>query len=279
LAGRCDLAQQQISMFEAGQRLPTLEQFLGLARALDVPLQRLMSGADRPGKSVRDIAIELRSFGVTDLRVKDAPVPGAFRRAEEVVALAVSDRAPDPRIIEAMPAVLAWAEMSWTLLKAYGIITGTTWRLAWLADVTLLIEKKGGFPGGCRKGVLEQFLKAVALPPEGADWDSLGRPSSGLPSLPLWRRWKINYDASVDHFAGRAASLATLGGGLEQPLRIALQVAQSIADDMSAAPKPASVVPKPASLASAKLRLMLRRHKHKKKAPKPVPKKGRADGQ
>ena len=170
LAGRCDLAQQQISMFEAGQRLPTLEQFLGLARVLDVPLQRLMSGADRPGKRVRDIAIELRSFGVTDLRVKDAPVPGAFRRGRGSGRAGRIGPAPDPRIIEAMPAVLAWAEMSWTLLKAYGIITGTTWRLAWLADVTLLIEKKGGFPGGCRKGVLEQFLKAVALPPEGADW-------------------------------------------------------------------------------------------------------------
>ncbi|SIO65382.1 Transcriptional regulator, contains XRE-family HTH domain [Singulisphaera sp. GP187] len=212
LAVLCGMSQQQVSFFEAARRLPTLDQTCRLARALDVSLHRLVGGSDRPGIELTDLAIELRDLGVVDLRVKDAKVPGMFRRPEEVIALAVSGHGPDPRIIEAIPAVLARVDTNPILLKAYGIATKTTFRLAWLADVALTIQRKGGLRGGCPKESMERFLKSVRLPSQNREWDGLGKPSIELPTSPLWRRWKINYDARVESFEERARHLAELGG-------------------------------------------------------------------
>ena len=61
-----------------------------MARSLDVSLEKLIGGSDRPGDRLSDIAIELRHLGLIDLWVRDSVVPGAFRRPEEVIAQAVS---------------------------------------------------------------------------------------------------------------------------------------------------------------------------------------------
>jgi putative transcriptional regulator len=108
LAARARLKRQQINYFETGARTPSLGQLLQIARALDLPLQRFLSGGDRPGGGVRDIAIELRSLGLIDLWVEAPVVPGAFRRPEEVIARAVAGKEPEARIVEGVPAVLAW---------------------------------------------------------------------------------------------------------------------------------------------------------------------------
>jgi transcriptional regulator with XRE-family HTH domain len=215
LAERCSLAQTQISYFEGGQRRPTLDQFLRIARSLDVSVQRLLSGAERPGNALGDIAVELRRLGVVDLWVKDSTLPGSCRRPEEVIALAVLGREPDPRIIEAIPAVLAWNEINPFLLRAYGRAagSGTNRRLAWLADVTLAIERQRGFPGGCRKDPLERFIRIVRPPSERSGWDSLGKPIVGRPTSPLWKRWKIRYDARLSEFEDRARHLDELRKG------------------------------------------------------------------
>jgi transcriptional regulator with XRE-family HTH domain len=213
LAAKSGLSQTQVSYFEAGERLPSLEQLLGIARALDLSIQKLIGGSDRPGSDLREIAIELRHLGVVDLWVKDALVPGAFRRAEELIALIVAPEEPDPRILEAAPAILAWNEIDPILLQAFGLTNAprTCRRLAWLGDVTLAIDKQGGFPGGCRKEALARFLRLVASPDSDRDaWDSLGRPMAKLPSSPLWKRWRINYDARLDEFRERAKHLAEL---------------------------------------------------------------------
>ena len=213
LAVRSGLAQTQISYFEAGERIPSLDQLLRIARALDASIQTLIDGFDRPGAEVRDIVIELRNLGVVDLWVKDARVPGAFRRAEEITALVVSPEEPDPRVLEAVPAMLAWNELDPTLLQAFGIASGlrTCRRLAWLTDVTLAIEKQGGFPGGCRKESLTRFTRLITPPEVDRDeWDSLGRPKEPVPSSPIWKRWRISYDASLDEFKERAKQLDEL---------------------------------------------------------------------
>ena len=89
LAARCGpLSQAQISYFELDRRKPTLDQLIRIAGALGVSLHRLVTGADRPGDGLRDVAIELRNLGLVDLWVEDPIVPGTFRRPEEVVALA-----------------------------------------------------------------------------------------------------------------------------------------------------------------------------------------------
>jgi transcriptional regulator with XRE-family HTH domain len=207
LAARCGLAQQQISYFEAGRRTPTLEQALRIARTLDIPIQRLLTGTDRPGTEMEDLALELRRLGLVDLKVRGVSVPGAFRSPEEVLNLALSGAAPDPRILEALPAALAWTDLKCDLLAGHATVAGTTYRLAWLADVVLAIDRKEGFPGGCHKDPLARFLERIDRPDESRAWDSLGKPSTETPQSPIWRRWKINYDAGLAQFQERASHL------------------------------------------------------------------------
>lgn len=213
LAARCGLSQAQISYFELGRRRPTLDQFVRIAGSLGVSLERLITGADRSGDGLRHIAIELRHLGLADLWVADAVVPGAFRRAEEVIARAVSGREPDPRILEAIPAILAWNRINPILLRAYGLTARprVTRRLAWLADIALAIDRRGGFPGGCRKESLARFTQMIPVPPRGSDaWDDLGRPMANAPTSPIWKRWRINYDADLTQFEQRARHLDVL---------------------------------------------------------------------
>jgi transcriptional regulator with XRE-family HTH domain len=212
LAARCGLTQSHISHFEQSKRLPTLDLLIRLAGALDAPLQRLLTGTDRPGKGLQDIALELRQLGVADLWVNAPVVPGAFRRPEEVVALAVAGEEPEARILEAIPAVLAWNRWSGPLLRAYGTTTRprTVYRLAWLAEVVLALDKRGGFPGGCPgRHDLAAFAAAIKAP--SADkWDSLGRPALEPPASALWKRWRIAYAGDLQTFQARAEGLASL---------------------------------------------------------------------
>lgn len=208
LAKACRLSQTQVSLFETGRRRPSLDQFMRLARALDVPLQRLLNGQDRPGVALKDLAVELRRLGAVDLWLADAAVPGAARRPEEVIALAVSGGSPDPRVIEALPALMSWNEIDPGILQAHGNATGVAYRLAWLADIALAVDRQRGFPGGCRREWLERFLKMVGPPRPGAPWDDLGRPGESVPRSPVWRRWKIRYGAKLDDFHRRALTLA-----------------------------------------------------------------------
>jgi transcriptional regulator with XRE-family HTH domain len=226
LARECRLSQAQVSLFEAGRRLPSLDQFVRIARALDVPLQRLFSGADRPGENLKDLAVELRRLGAVDLWVAEAAVPGSARRPEEVITLVLSGGSPDPRVVETLPALLSWNEINPTILRAYGIATKTLYRLAWLADIALAIDRLRGFPGGCRRDALERFLKAVN-PPETAAWDALSGSSGEQPMSPIWRRWRISYGATITDFEKRATELAAArqdNNGAAQSISRALRV-------------------------------------------------------
>jgi hypothetical protein len=192
--------------------VPSLDQLLRIARALDFPWQRFLSGGDRPGNGVRDLAIELRNLGLIDLWVDAPVVPGAFRRPEEVVSLAVAGEEPEARIVEGVPAVLAWNRWDGRLLRAFARATGrrTVYRLAWLAEVALSLNRTLGFPGGCPgKEDLAAFVKGVRQPTTDT-WDSLGKPADEPPRSPLWKRWRINYAASPATFRQRAEALLAL---------------------------------------------------------------------
>jgi transcriptional regulator with XRE-family HTH domain len=212
LAERCRLQRQQLTYFERGTRIPSLEQLLRIAQALDLPLQWFLSGGDRPGGGVRALAIELRNLGLIDLWVDKPLVPGAFRRPEEVVALAVAGEEPEARIVEGIPTILAWNRWKGILLRAFARATGarTVYRLAWLAEIVLALERRGGFPDGCPgKKDLEAFVKRVK-PPPAHPWDGLGRPVDAAPTSPLWKRWRISYPADVATFRQRAEGLVAL---------------------------------------------------------------------
>lgn len=212
LAARCHLKRQQINYFETGVRVPSLGQLLRIARALDLPLQHFLSGRDRPGTGARDLALELRHLGLVDLWVDRPAVPGAFRRPEEVIALAVSGSSPETRILEGVPALLAWNRWNRILLRAFGRVRGprTVYRLAWLADIALTLERMGGFPGGCPgKEDLAAFVKRVEKP-SADQWDDIGWPAHEPTTSPLWKRWRITYAADLTTFRHRAEVLVAL---------------------------------------------------------------------
>jgi len=203
-----------------GARVPSIRQLLQIAKALDLPLQRLLTGSNRAGCAVREIAIELRSLGMLDLWVESAVVPGAYRPGEEVVTLAIAGREPDARIVEGIPAVLAWNHWNGILLRAFARATGrrTVYRLGWFADVALALERTGGFPGGCPgKEDLLAFVKRIKKPPPDR-WDDLGRPAERPPASPVWKRWRINYAADLATFLQRAEGLVSLANAEERKL-------------------------------------------------------------
>lgn len=219
LARLCGLSRQEIAYFETGARKPSLRKLLQMARALDLPLQRFLSGSNWPGCELKDIALELRGLGLIDLWVEAATTPGAFRRPEEVVARAVAGPEPQARIVEGIPALLAWNFWHANLLRAYSRLTGraTAYRLAWLADVVLALDRQGGFPGGCPgKKKLAAFVELIDKPTT-ARWDDLGRPALESPTSPLWKRWQINYAADLNTFRQRAEALVSLAKAEGRP--------------------------------------------------------------
>jgi transcriptional regulator with XRE-family HTH domain len=217
LAERCGLTQAHISRFEQGERWPTLAQLTRLARALGVPLQWFVNGCTRPGNDWRELALELYHLGVVDVLFDTPLAPGAFRPPEQVLALVLRGDRPNPRLVEALPAVLAWNPWHAGLLEAYGSLYDPrgTHRLAWLADVALTIHQHHGFPGGCAdEASLADFLKRIP-PPQASD--SLGFPAEGGKVPPVSRRWKITYAADLAVFRSRAEHLHTLRSGPPSP--------------------------------------------------------------
>src|SRR5690242_4341937 len=151
LAARSGLDQAHVSRFERGERSPTIAQLARLAEVLQVSLQWFCNGSNRPGVEWRDLAVELRQLGIVDLWVDKQRVPGAFRPPEQVLALVLSGEQPDPRVVEAIPAVFAWNPWNPRLLEAYGYTydARAAHRMAWLADIAWTLHKHEGFPGGC----------------------------------------------------------------------------------------------------------------------------------
>jgi transcriptional regulator with XRE-family HTH domain len=207
LAQASEIHQSIISAIENGKRLPTVPQWLQLASALKVPLQWFLTGSNKLGIELPDVAFHLQHLGIVDLHVENAHVPGAFRTDAETIALALQGNAPPARIIEAMPAVLAW-----NVYTPYGLIAFADlydlrikYRLAWLADIALAIHDGQGFPGGCPNvRCLEQLVCAVGVP---EDEDSLGFAKNGDQRPPVTIRWKMGYPAPLASFRERAERL------------------------------------------------------------------------
>lgn len=210
LAQRCGLDQAHIARFEKGERLPTLPQLANLAQELGVSFQWFFNGTNWPGREYRDLAFELHALGVVDLLLPSRWVPAAYLPPEQVVALILGEDVVEPRIVEALPAVLAWNPWNERLLEAYAasyhpLAPG---RLGWLADVTLTLHRNGGFPGGCvAPKTLAAFLQRVR---PAAEPDSLGWPATKPILSPVWKRWNIIYGASLQEFRQRAEHLLDL---------------------------------------------------------------------
>ncbi len=87
LAQASGLHQSILSAIENGKRLPTIPQWLQLAKVLKVSLQWFLTGTNRVGNDLPDISIELQTLGIGDLHVTNERVPGSFfPHDEEIIA-------------------------------------------------------------------------------------------------------------------------------------------------------------------------------------------------
>jgi transcriptional regulator with XRE-family HTH domain len=202
LARAANLAQSKVSRFESGRHLPDLEDAVKLAIALKIPIERLLTGRWRPSIDLRGIALELFHLGVCDLEIVNPRVPGAFRRKEQILAIALQGDRPDPRIVEAIPFVLSIREFDVPLTLAFAASYDSRiqYRLAWLSELTLFFSKQTSwFPVDLKsERQLNQFVRRAKKPKQP---DSLGHPATK--SSPIWQRWNIQYSGTIQSFRAR----------------------------------------------------------------------------
>jgi transcriptional regulator with XRE-family HTH domain len=208
LARASQINRIQIVRIEAGLTVPRLDETVRLAEVLKVPLSRLTSSWAFPRPDLRGIAIELHWLGIKDLEVANPEVPGSFRHKEEVLALAVSGDSPEPRVVEAIPFLLARQKFRASLVSAFAGYHDrrARGRIAWLSSVTLALGRVGSLPFP-----VESELHLGALIRQGAksrEPDSLGHPGKGKFS-PIWRRWNITYAGTVQDFLHRSIEVHT----------------------------------------------------------------------
>jgi transcriptional regulator with XRE-family HTH domain len=211
LAKGTGLHQSDISQMEQGKRLPSFAQLLDLAKRLEVSLQYLLTGSNYPATELPDLEFQLRELGIADLHVEDTRVPGAFIHDEEAIVLALVGNSPQARIIEAIPAVLAWNAMKPRALHLFADLRDprVKYRLAWLADIAITIHQGQGFPGGCPNfSNLETFISKIK-PPTQEDAFGISREVTQRPP-PVTLRWKMGYPAQLAAFRERAERLNAL---------------------------------------------------------------------
>lgn len=188
---------------ERGEYLPRLDEAVRLAGVLKLPLEWLVAGRLSPANDLGGIAYELNHLGVSDLVVSASQVPGAFRYHEEVLVLALCGDRPEPRVVEAIPVVIARRTFRPALVRAFAAVHDrrARTRLAWLSEVTLSLARMDAFPVAVEterhlRGLIERGVKPV-------EPDSLGHPADGTVP-PAWRRWNITYAGTMRDFLRRS---------------------------------------------------------------------------
>jgi transcriptional regulator with XRE-family HTH domain len=206
LARRAGLHRIRLVRAEAGLYAPQIDEVVRLAAVLKVPLSLLATGRWLPANDLRGIAVELYRLGFHDLEVSEPQVPGAFRHPEEVLVLAVRGDRPEPRVIEAVPAVLARRRLRVPLLAGFANVHDprALTRLAWLSDVTLALSRLATAPFHLETEVPLSAVIRAGRP--AAEPDSLGHPGTS-PRSPVWRRWNITYGGTLPDFLRRTTEV------------------------------------------------------------------------
>ena len=199
LARTANVARLKLVRAEQGLYPLNLDESIRVARVLKVPLEQLTTGRWGPTSDLRGIAFELYQLGIRDLEVAEAYVPGAFRLPEQVLVVALKGDRPEPRVVEAMPYVLARRQFRVPLVVAVADFHDprVRTRLAWLSDITMAISRLSDFPLEVKsEKQLRDFVEAGV---RDAEADSLGHGDEGE-RPPLWRRWNITYAAGLTEF-------------------------------------------------------------------------------
>jgi transcriptional regulator with XRE-family HTH domain len=202
LAKAAQINRVQIVRMEAGLTVPRLDEAVRLAEVLKVPLSWLTSSWKFPRPDLRGIAIELHHLGIKDLEVSDSQVPGSFRHGEEVLVIAVGGDRPEPRVVEAIPFLLARHKFRAPLAAAFAKYHDrrARGRVAWLSEITLALSQMNTMPLSIKS---EAHLRAlVGQGVKAPEPDSLGHPGDGK-YPPIWRRWNITYAGTMKDFLRR----------------------------------------------------------------------------
>jgi transcriptional regulator with XRE-family HTH domain len=206
LAVAARVSRIQVVRAEQGRYILDLDEAVRIAEVLKTPLERFTTGHWRPGSDLRGIALELFHLGIRDLEVSAPHVPGAFRSGEQVLAAALKGDQPEPRVVEAIPLILALRKLNVPLTVAFAdsYDSRIRTRLAWLSDITLTLSQLSTFPTEVKwEAQLKEFLRAGMKRPEP---DSLGHPREGV--LPrLWAKWNITYAGDLKDFERRVVEV------------------------------------------------------------------------
>jgi transcriptional regulator with XRE-family HTH domain len=202
LAKAARVPRHRLIRVEQDNSVLNLAEATQIATVLKMPLQRLATGLWGSGSDLGSIAFELYHLGIRDLEVSAPRVPGAFRVAEQVVALALRGDQPEPRVIEAIPFVLARKKLQVSLTIAFAARYDQRirTRLAWLSDITITLAKLSRFPIQIMNP--EQLRRFVQRGVRPSHPDSLGHPCENK-SPPIWERWNITYAGDMSDFMRR----------------------------------------------------------------------------
>ena len=207
LAQRSSLHRLQIVRMEAGVAVPRLDETLRLAESLKVPLEYLTDGRFTPTHDLRGIAVELYRLGIRDLVVANPRVPGVLRHPEETLVLVVSGDRPKPRLLEAIPFVLARRKFRASLVSTFAKIHDkrAITRLGWLSEITLALSNLATMPIAMYSEPSLNRIIHVGRTAKKAGMtapDSLGHPGVGNLG-PIWKRWNITYGGTIQDFLHR----------------------------------------------------------------------------
>ena len=207
LARLSGMSRSVLSRIESGTAMPRFDDAVRLAQAMHVPLEMLANGRWRPNGDLRSLAMELHHLGIRDMIFAGAPTPGALRRTEEVLVLALQGERPDPRIVEAIPFVLATVRFSPMRLAAFskGMTPKLSGRLAWLCEIALILAETNTFSGGLADE--RQLAATIRRGVKSPEPDSLGHPRARDDAPPAWKRWNITYAGNLKDFRERTAQL------------------------------------------------------------------------
>jgi len=202
------ITQSTVSDLERGRISLDWERSVRFAALYEIPLQWILTRTERPADTLSGIAFELGFYGLSDVVVSEALVPGAYRRFEEVICLALAGGRPSPRVIEAIPALLLRNNWSHEILGGFATAYHIDGRLGWLADLALTLSERPRLRAvhlGVRTGELNRLVRSIDKPTKE---DSLGAPARDKRKLPaIWKRWRITYDRALEAFEDRAIDL------------------------------------------------------------------------
>ena len=218
LANLTGISVASLSRFESDRAAPGFGDICVIAQQLGWPLLHFATGRKRKGNDTSALATELHYWGLRDLQIAERILLGEVRIFEELFADTLA-RVIDPRVLEALPALLLRNPFETQELAVQSTAYASIRRVGWLSEVAEEIAQKlprdSFHPEAGRR--LHVIQSAAWEQPPPTEPDYIGpltsqefRDRVWNDSPPIARRWYIACDIPLDQFLTRAESV--LGG-------------------------------------------------------------------